>query len=400
MSVLKGHLTILFCALLLAGYSGAAGAQVLFSDDFEDRAPDQARIGNDWTWYDQSYNADVCSGTLAGQYGPWDDGDGSDYVAENRNYYTASEEYAGQGDSYFRAGLEVPAWEGSNLTNMLRVYNNQYNTRTSCKRVLIFQEMTIEEAGSFTFSFDVAQDQHGAPENGEVTAAFVKVLIQSDKSWRTVLFEKVLTTPPEATGPEDVTTTRQFIDFEIPEELVGEWLQFGFYSDVVENQGQSVWNSAALYDNVVLEHMPIGPAHSGSWYNDDQSGHGFSIEFGLHPLTGNPRATVYWYTYDDQGNPIFMVGAGKPVENVVEINFKSPVGMQFGIFDPDSVTREQGGTGVFVFSDRDNGTFSYTPSTFSGSNWGHVTPIDELPITRLFVIPADGHYVPSQVIQQ
>jgi hypothetical protein len=253
--------------------------------------------------------------------------------------------------------------------------------------------MTIESAGPFEFSFDVAQDQDGAPANGEITAAFVKVLRSSDQSWETLLFERVETTPPPATSPTDVRSISQFIEFNIGEEWVGEWLQFGFYNDVTEDLGQSPWTSAALYDNVMLAPLDIGPAHSGSWYNEDQSGHGFAIQFG-YGVNGNPRAVVQWYIYDSAGNPMFMAGAGAPVGNrleITDVKFPSPYGMQFGIFDPDSVQRPGGGTVVFEFSSRDRGTFSYTPSQFSIDTWGH-SPIDSLPIVKLFGIPADRYF--------
>jgi hypothetical protein len=377
--------------LALGAYSSQAAAQALFSDDFEDRVADQAVIGNNWTWFDQTFEGDTCAGEPTSEFGPWSDGDGSDYEAENRNFFTAGED-----DSYFRAGLEVPAWSDDNgasvvMDNMLRVYGNQYNPTTSCERVLIFQEMTIENAGTYTFSFDVAQDRYGAPANGEITAAFVKILRSSDESFATVLFETVITTPPVATSPADVTTAAQEIEFTIPEEMVGELLQFGFYNDLSENLGQSWGTSAALYDNVMLAPLDIGPAHSGSFYNIDQSGHGFSVEFGQAP-DESPYAVVYWYTYDDLGNPIFMLGEGIPVGTTLEVSFQSPVGMQYGVFDPDSVTREDGGTAVFEFSDRDNATFSYTPSEFSASEWGHMTPIESLPLIKLFGIPADKYF--------
>jgi hypothetical protein len=398
MKVSIGKLTMLGSVLLvLGGLSAQVMAQTLFSDDFEDRVKDQALIGNNWTWYNQTFADDTCSGEPLYGYGPYDDGNPSDYEQENRNYWTASAD-VGQGDSYFRAGLEVPAWATDDgdpvvLSNMLRVYGDQnYDPEvTTCKRTLIFQEKTVESAGTFTFSFDVAQDRYGAPAFGEVTGAFVKVLKSSDQSYETILFEKVETHPPVATTPENVTTVSQAIDFTIPAEMVGELLQFGFYNDLSENLGQGWGTSAALYDNVVVGPMVIGPAHSGSWYNADQSGHGFSMEFG-QLLDGTPFAGVYWYTYDDQGNPIFMLGTGVPDGNKLEVTFESPVGMVYGVFDKDSVERYPGGVAVFEFSDRDHATFSYTPSQFSADTWGHTTPIVELPLIKIFGIPADKNF--------
>jgi hypothetical protein len=75
------------------------------------------------------------------------------------------------------------------------------------------------------------------------------------------------------------------------------------------------WKSSTLITVLcllpVLSAVAIGPEHSGSWYWDEQSGHGFSIEIGELP-DGSPLGVAYWYTYDDQGNPIFMLGTGIP----------------------------------------------------------------------------------------
>jgi len=128
----------------------------------------------------------------------------------------------------------------------------------------------------------------------------------------------------------------------------------------------------------------IGSYHSGSWYASEQSGHGFSIEVGAR-ANGTALVIVYWYIYDSLGNPIFLVGSGVPTGNVLEVNFKSPVGMVFGEFDPDSVVREAGGVGRFEFSDKDNGVFDYFPSDFTASAWGH-TPVTSLPLEKLFNI--------------
>ena len=133
----------------------------------------------------------------------------------------------------------------------------------------------------------------------------------------------------------------------------------------------------------------IGQEYSGSWYNPDQSGHGFSMEFG-EADDGSPLAVVYWYTYDSTGKPIFMVGSGVPDDKQVTVTFESPVGMQYGVFDKESVVREDGGIAQIEFTDADNATFSYTPSDFSTSNWGHNTSIDSLPLIKLFAIPVSG----------
>ena len=152
-----------------------------------------------------------------------------------------------------------------------------------------------------------------------------------------------------------------------------------------------------IYDNGFTElggssitaDPPLGAEYSGSWYYPQQSGHGFSMEFG-ETEDGSPLAVVYWYTFDNMGNPIFLVGNGTPVGNRLEVKFDSPIGMNYGEFDPDSVSREIGGTAVFEFSDKDNAIFSYTPSAFSTNNWGHSVALEALPLVKLFAIPVSN----------
>jgi beta-glucanase (GH16 family) len=139
----------------------------------------------------------------------------------------------------------------------------------------------------------------------------------------------------------------------------------------------------------------IGPGHSGSWYNAEQDGHGFSMEFG-ELNDGSPFAVVYWYTYDSVGNPIFLVGSGVPDGNGIDLDFVSPVGMEFGVFDPESVERQPGGTGRIEFADDSTANFSYEPSAFTVNEWGH-SAVEDLPLTKLFGIPtAEETFAPEE----
>ena len=153
------------------------------------------------------------------------------------------------------------------------------------------------------------------------------------------------------------------------------------YIRIIDNGFTELGGSSIPVDDYVP-----GSEYSGSWYNENQSGHGFSMEFG--ELDGSPMAIIYWYNYDTLGNPIFLVGSGSIVGNRVEIAFTSPVGMIYGDFDPSTMPspHNDGGTAIFEFSDRDNAIFSYTPSDFTAETWGH-TAIESLPLVKLFAIP-------------
>ena len=157
-----------------------------------------------------------------------------------------------------------------------------------------------------------------------------------------------------------------------------------------------------IYDNGFTElsgssvYTGPGPEYSGSWYNADQSGHGFSIAIGER-ADGTPLAVVHWYIYDDAGNPIFLVGTGTPNNGRLEVRLTSPVGMVYGEFDPDSLPSplDDGGTLVFEFSDPDNATYSYTPSDFTINAWGHEA-IESTPLVKLFGIPVS---VPEDTVE-
>lgn len=128
----------------------------------------------------------------------------------------------------------------------------------------------------------------------------------------------------------------------------------------------------------------IGPTYSGSWYNPEQSGHGFSLEYSLLD-DGTPVVVAYWYVYDTEGNPIFLVGQGEPEEgNTVTLEFVAPHGMKFGEFDPGQVIREDGGTGVFTFEHADSGVFDYEPSGWMIDTYG-VSAVS-IPVIKLISV--------------
>jgi hypothetical protein len=91
---------------------------------------------------------------------------------------------------------------------------------------------------------------------------------------------------------------------------------------------------------------------------------------------------IFWYVYDINGNPIFLVGDNKPGGNIVTVKFIAPYGMAYGEFDPETVDREDGGIRSFLFMDSNNGVFDYVPSEWMVSTYG-VTPIT-IPIAKRF----------------
>jgi hypothetical protein len=71
----------------------------------------------------------------------------------------------------------------------------------------------------------------------------------------------------------------------------------------------------------------ITPAHSGSWFDPDYDKQGFAIEV-LDKVANGPerRFLVYWYTYDDAGDPIWAIGLGETDGNTVELMMQTAHG--------------------------------------------------------------------------
>jgi hypothetical protein len=169
-------------------------------------------------------------------------------------------------------------------------------------------------------------------------------------------------------------------------------MQFGFYNDVTIGLGHNYANAGAYYDNVTLDKVGIGPGHSGSYYNDAQSGHGFAVEFGYS--NGAPVGVVYWYTYDDEGNNVYLIGIGVPDGDRLEVDFTHFSGMLYGQFEATSPPADEvAGTGVFQFTSRGTATFDYTPNMYADMTFGHSTPIESLELVKIFDLPADDKFV-------
>ncbi|HET7844935.1 MAG TPA: hypothetical protein VFL14_12340 [Xanthomonadales bacterium] len=71
----------------------------------------------------------------------------------------------------------------------------------------------------------------------------------------------------------------------------------------------------------------VTPAHSGSWYDPDYDKQGFAIEvLGKVPNGPERRVLVYWYTYDDAGDPIWAIGVGETEGNTIELTMQTAHG--------------------------------------------------------------------------
>ncbi len=100
----------------------------------------------------------------------------------------------------------------------------------------------------------------------------------------------------------------------------------------------------------------ISGKFSGTWYDPTHDGEGYLIEI----LDGN-SAVVYWFTYDKNGDQVWIFGVGAITGNTISITDALITnGGVFGPgFNPASVVRNTWGSLSFTFSDCNNAVVNY-----------------------------------------
>lgn len=118
-----------------------------------------------------------------------------------------------------------------------------------------------------------------------------------------------------------------------------------------------------------------GTGLSGAWYNPDRNGEGFLVEI----LDGD-RALVTWFTYDTQGEQMWLIGTGQIDGDTLFItDVKRTSGPVFGPgFDPGAVLSSDWGSLVFRFQGCNGGTVHYDGPPEFGSGDIDITRLSEL----------------------
>lgn len=145
----------------------------------------------------------------------------------------------------------------------------------------------------------------------------------------------------------------------------------------------------------VLAPAPAGaidPSYSGSWYNPPESGSGFNLE-----IFSSERALLYWYTYDDAGEPVWLYSEGVLNGQRIDFDVYYSDGMRFSDLDTADKDNRRWGSLTMTFADCNNATISYA-STLTGLPHSPVGA-RTLPVKRLVNIhtlpcrrEASGYY--------
>jgi hypothetical protein len=120
----------------------------------------------------------------------------------------------------------------------------------------------------------------------------------------------------------------------------------------------------------------VDPSYSGSWYRPAESGSGFNLE-----VFSDERALLFWYTYDDDGQPVWLYSEGDIDGERIDFTVYYSDGMTFS--DPDTAdeVKREWGTLTMQFLGCDDATITYQ-STLTGLDHSPVGA-RTLPVERL-----------------
>jgi hypothetical protein len=121
----------------------------------------------------------------------------------------------------------------------------------------------------------------------------------------------------------------------------------------------------------------INNALSGTWWNPDRDGEGFIID-----VANAGSIVISFYTYDNTGQQMWLIGTGDVDGSVAVIDFYVTEGGFYGSgFDPELVNRAFWGTGIFTFSECATGVVDIMPGLDFSAEFEDMTTN----ITRLTV---------------
>ena len=119
---------------------------------------------------------------------------------------------------------------------------------------------------------------------------------------------------------------------------------------------------------------PLNPGHSGNWWSGpSRNGEGVQIEVSATSAGGRVLVATM-YSYDTQGQSIFLLAVGQVVNGEAAVDVFIFEGPMWGpAFDPADLVETQWGTGRFTSSSCDSVRMVLTPNaTFVGMGYSEI----------------------------
>ena len=109
-----------------------------------------------------------------------------------------------------------------------------------------------------------------------------------------------------------------------------------------------------LLYGLTAQALDISRHMSGSWYNQQQDGHGISLE-----ILPDNRAVFYWYVYNTDGTPTFLIALGNLNGNTIIADAYHLTGMPWPQLSPANKVQTLWGEIRLEFQGCNNLTLSY-----------------------------------------
>ncbi len=121
--------------------------------------------------------------------------------------------------------------------------------------------------------------------------------------------------------------------------------------------------------------VAVNAGLSGSFYDPDRNGEGIIVEW-----LSNGMVVVVWFTYDQDGNQLWLLGVGEADGNSVTLTMEYPTGLtRWGSdFDASAVILTEWGTVTITHTDCDSLSFGYDSTAGFGSgsyNYRRITSL-------------------------
>ena len=127
------------------------------------------------------------------------------------------------------------------------------------------------------------------------------------------------------------------------------------YAELSSAAGGSCGNTPPDPEEPPTGSYNIVPCITGSWYLDARDGEGYNIEIWGDDL--DPQVLAYFYTYDEAGNQMWLVGSGPANGDTAVVPVQVTSGPVYGAgYNPADVLREDWGTLTFKFTSKNAGT--------------------------------------------
>ena len=146
---------------------------------------------------------------------------------------------------------------------------------------------------------------------------------------------------------------------------------FGYFCDAHGSPGNGMFGTIIVQGGDPP--FTITPAITGNWYDPAQNGHGFQFEMITPTLV-----TAFWFTFDNAGNPAWLVGTGTVDGGKVVMQVNRSSGGRFPPnFNPASIVSNPWGTWTFTFTGCNAGKVDWTSTDPA------FTAAGTMPLTRL-----------------